>query len=254
MRATAPALDVLHLADSHLRAADRRRLHFLEVLADRIPPVDLIVMTGDMIENDSGIDPLLKALEPLKARYGKAFVLGSHDYFQSEFKLPIKYLLGRQTEIKAPLADTQRMVHGLTAAGWIDMSNRTEILDTPLGQIRLTGVDDPYLKRHRTEHIARGREVLAIGLTHSPDVVTPYILNGFDLVVAGHTHGGQLRAPFKGALVTNSKLPTALAAGVHRIGHSALHVSPGLGTSEHMRVRFLCRPEVTVLHLRPIDN
>ncbi len=93
--------------------------------------------------------------------------------------------------------------------------------------------------------------MLALGLVHSPDVVTEWVLNGFDLIVAGHTHGGQLRLPLKGALVSYSSLPAPRASGLSRVGDGWLHVSPGLGTSKFTPVRFLCRPEATLLQLRP---
>lgn len=246
-----PPLRILHLADSHLRSKDRARLDFLASLPDRIGPLDLILMTGDMIENDSGIDPLLDLLARFDARYGKAYVLGSHDYYQSVFKFPFKYLGAIEPKIEAPLADTERMEKGLQEQGWICLTNRSARIEGPHGPILLTGVDDPYLGRHRTDHIARSDETLAIGVMHAPNLVSLYALKGFDLAVAGHTHGGQLRLPFFGALVTNSRLPTALAAGVAQIGGMALHVSPGLGVSEHMQIRFLCRPEVTILDLEP---
>lgn len=245
-----PPLEVLHLSDAHLTGEDTQRVDFIRSLADRMPEPDLILMTGDMIEGDDGIDPLLHALEPLKARYGKACVFGSHDYYRSRFRVPIKYLTGKETKPDTEPTDVQRMLNGLKDQDWIDLTNRSETIAAPFGRILLSGVDDPYLKRHRTEHIRREDAVLAIGLTHAPNVVSTFMLAGYDLVVAGHTHGGQLRAPFFGALVTNSPLPAALAAGPRRIGRSVLHVSPGIGTSRYTRIRFLCPPEVTLLSLR----
>jgi predicted MPP superfamily phosphohydrolase len=113
-------------------------------------------------------------------------------------------------------------------------------------------VDDPYLGRHSTSHIARAEgECAAIALVHAPDVVSEWALNGFDLIVGGHTHGGQLRLPGWGSLVTNCRLPNALSQGLHRIGHTWLHVSPGLGQSRFSPIRFWCRPEATLLRLVP---
>jgi predicted MPP superfamily phosphohydrolase len=86
---------------------------------------------------------------------------------------------------------------------------------------------------------------------HAPDVVSEWFLTGFDLVLAGHTHGGQVRIPGIGALVTNCSLPTALAGGLHRIHGGWLHVSPGLGTGKYSPIRFACPPEATLLHLEP---
>jgi predicted MPP superfamily phosphohydrolase len=252
VRPGAPALTLLHLSDAHLRAKDRRRRAFLERLPDAIPVPDLILMTGDMIEDDSGIEPVLELLSRMPARYARAFIFGSHDYYQAVPRLPFKYLLSKdEPKFDAPFADTEGFRDGLVAQGWLDLNNRTEIVDSPHGRIRLAGVDDPYLRKHSLDHIERGEEALAIGLMHAPDVVSDFALHGFDVLVAGHTHAGQLRAPFIGALVTNSKLPNALASGVNRIGTTSLHVTPGLGTSAYMQFRFLARPEVTILRLDP---
>jgi predicted MPP superfamily phosphohydrolase len=77
--------------------------------------------------------------------------------------------------------------------------------------------------------------------------------DGFALLLAGHTHGGQVRVPFYGALTTNCDLPHSMARGLHRWPNSDawLHVSAGLGTHPTAPVRFACRPEATVLTLIP---
>jgi predicted MPP superfamily phosphohydrolase len=253
-RPDAPGLRILHISDSHLTRKDRHRAAYLQRLPALVGEVpDLVLATGDMIEDDSGIDLLLDSLDHYEAKLGKFYVLGSHDYFRAEFKLPTKYFTGRKAPVPARRADTARLEEGLAALGWRVLTNRTEHVEAPGGgQIRLAGVDDPYLRWQRTGHIERAAgEKLAIGLVHSPDVVSDYLLHGFDLVVGGHTHGGQVRAPFVGALVTNCSLPRALAAGLHRIGNGWLHVTPGLGTSRFTPIRFLCRPEAAILEIVP---
>jgi predicted MPP superfamily phosphohydrolase len=90
-------------------------------------------------------------------------------------------------------------------------------------------------------------------VVHSPDPAPELVALGYDLVVAGHTHGGQVRIPFVGALVTNSHVPRGLSMGLIRMGPSYLHVSPGMGTSKYAPFRFLCRPEATLLELRKRD-
>ncbi len=79
-----------------------------------------------------------------------------------------------------------------------------------------------------------------------------FAADGYDLVLAGHTHGGQLRVPGVGALVTNCGLDRSRARGVSRWGsHMWLHVSAGLGTSPFAPVRFACPPEASLLTLVP---
>ncbi|MFN2490591.1 MAG: metallophosphoesterase [Actinomycetota bacterium] len=253
LHAGAPALRVLHLSDMHMRAGDRKLVAWLKALPDVLgEPPDLILSTGDMIEENAGIDLLLEALTPLEARLGRLYVLGSHDYYVSAFKAYTKYFDADKSPVKTRPADTMRLEKGLRSKGWIPLANTTHVMETTHGRLRLAGVDDPYLKRHRTEHIERcNDEVLAIGLVHAPDVVSEWILAGFDLVVAGHTHGGQVRLPGIGALVTNCSLPNALAGGLTPIGAGWLHVSPGLGAGKYSPIRFACRPEATLLELAP---
>jgi predicted MPP superfamily phosphohydrolase len=247
------SLTVLHISDAHMRGDQHRKQAFLRSLPKAIGATpDLVVATGDMIDDDSGIDPVLECMALLEARLGRFFVLGSHDYFQSKYRPPTKYFVKKSDLVVVAKTDIGRMTSSLSEQGWIDLTNRTEMLDTAEGRLRMAGVDDPYLGKERTGHIERAAdEAIAIGLVHAPDVVAEWILNGFDLVVAGHTHGGQVRFPGAGALVTNSSLPTALAAGPTRVGDAWLHVSPGVGSSRFAPIRFLCRPEVTLLELRP---
>src|SRR5699024_5024131 len=92
-----------------------------------------------------------------------------------------------------------------------------------------------------------------IGIMHSPEPrnLDRFTDDGYELLLAGHTHGGQLRVPFYGALVTNCGLDRARARGLSRNGHAFLHVSAGLGTSPYAPVRFACPPEATLLTLTP---
>lgn len=242
---------ILHISDTHLRAGDRKLLEFMAALPSRLPETpDLVLVTGDLIEGDSGIDPIVEALAPLEARLGRFYVLGSHDYYTSKGPSYTKYFKKEHLPVSAPRNDTRKLEDGLQEKGWVALTNRTEVLETSRGSIRLAGVDDPHLHLHETGHIeTAATDALAIGLVHAPDVVSEWVLNGFDLVVAGHTHGGQVRIPGMGALVTNSSLPAGLAAGLERVGPTWLHVSPGLGNGHYTPIRFGCRPEATFLRL-----
>lgn len=245
---------VLHVSDTHMTGRRQRLRTWLLDLPDRVGEIpDMVLATGDLIEDDSGIDGVVEALGALRAHYGCFYVLGSHDYFQSKFQAYTKYFTGRRP-VNAPRADTARLEAGLKEAGWKSLTNATEVVDTDGGRVRVTGVDDPYIHRDRTDHIRRGPDdVLALGLVHAPDVVSEYALAGYDLVVAGHTHGGQVRLPGVGAVVTNCTLPTSLAGGLNRVGNTWLHVSPGLGSGRFAPIRFNCRPEATLLRFRPAD-
>jgi predicted MPP superfamily phosphohydrolase len=246
-----PELTLLHVSDTHLDSSNQARIRWLSELPDRLGLTpDLVLATGDLIQDNSGIEPLVELLAPLEARLGRFFVFGSHDYYQASFQSYAKYWTGKRTP-RAPHADSDQLRDSLQNKGWVQLHNQSEVIETPAGRVRLTGVDDPYLGRHKTDHIERdARDVCAIGLMHSPEIVSEFVLAGFDLILAGHTHAGQVRVPFVGALVTNCSLPLPLAGGPHRIGDSWLHVSPGLGTGKFSPIRFNCRPEATLLRLR----
>lgn len=253
VRPGTPPLSILHVSDTHLRAKDERRAAWVQSLPHRLGGVpDLVLATGDFIEDNSGVSRVVSVLNALEARLGRFYVLGSHDYYVSRFRPPTSYFARHHTPIKAPRADTHSLETGLQEKGWIPLTNTAHVIDTPAGQVRVAGVDDPYLNRHSTDHIKRDPDdVAAIALVHAPDVVSEWILAGFDLVLGGHTHGGQVRMPGVGALVTNCDLPTELASGLHRIGHGWLHVTSGIGAGRFTPIRFACRPEATLLQLVP---
>lgn len=250
-----PSLNILHISDTHLRAGNRKLRAWLEHLPDEMEATpDLVLATGDMIDHSSGIDPLVKSLEGLQGRLGRYYVLGSHDYYQSTVRGFARGMVRLYRKAREPVVirhnDTERLEANLAASGWVSLMNTTHFVETPEGRVRLTGIADPFMKRHITDHIERTAEdAAAIGLVHSPEVVSEWSLAGYDLVLAGHTHGGQVCIPGWGALVSNSSLPPPMAAGLTRVGNMWLHVSPGLGTSRFAPIRFARPPEATLLRL-----
>lgn len=247
---------VLHISDAHLTPTQRWKVEWVRSLAALQP--DFVVNTGDSLAHPDAVAPMLEALEPLLGIPG-AFVPGSNDYFAPRWKNPARYLL----------PDDGKRVHGdplpyrelrdaMAAAGWTDCAHtRSTVKIGPL-EVELAGVDDPHIKQDRYDRIAgpvAGGVDLALGLVHSPEprVLERFAADGFDLVLCGHTHGGQLRVPGYGALVTNCGLDTRRARGLSRWddGRMWLQVSAGLGTSPFAPVRFACPPEATLLTLTP---
>ena len=242
-------LTVLHLSDLHMTAADARRVAFLERLAAE--PVDLVVLTGDMLGEPAGLGPVLDALGRFRPRLGAVAVLGSNDYWAPRFRNPLTYFMGPSSRRgrSSPRNPWRELVDGLEARGWTVLSNRRG----QLGDIELAGLDDPHIRRDdpATAVPANGdaRPRLRLGVVHSPyrRALDAFAGNGYDLVLAGHTHGGQVCLPGVGALVTNCDLPRDRVRGLSRWGSSWLHVSAGLGTSKYAPFRFACRPEASLL-------
>ena len=242
-------LTVLHLSDLHMTTSDARRVAFLERLAAE--PVDLVVLTGDMLGEPAGLGPVLDALGRFRPRLGAVAVLGSNDYWAPRFRNPLTYFMGPSSRRgrSSPRNPWRELVDGLEARGWTVLSNRRG----QLGDIELAGLDDPHIRRDdpATAVPANGdaRPRLRLGVVHSPyrRALDAFAGNGYDLVLAGHTHGGQVCLPGVGALVTNCDLPRDRVRGLSRWGSSWLHVSAGLGTSKYAPFRFACRPEASLL-------
>jgi predicted MPP superfamily phosphohydrolase len=259
-----PDLRVLHLSDLHLTPGQHRKVEWIRSLAALDP--HMLVDTGDNMASADAVPPLLHALEPFLGLPG-AFVMGSNDYYGPKPKNPARYLTPdarhrRITEHERLPAD--ELAIALRAAGWKDLTNRRDAVEVDGRTVALVGVDDPHLDRDRFPAV-RGHHHpadLHLGVTHAPyrRVLDAMHADGTDLVLAGHTHGGQLCLPGWGALVTNCDLDTRRAKGLHGWpgprpdepwGEEStwLNVSAGLGTSPYAPVRFACRPEATLLTL-----
>jgi uncharacterized protein len=253
----AEPLRILHISDAHLTPGRKRLMSWIRSLDDLDP--DLVVNTGDSIAHPQSVRYLLDSLGPLLDRPG-AFVLGSNDMYAPTPKNPMRYMRGPSYlwhERKDPDLPWEKLRDGMVAAGWLDLDNQRGKLTIGGLDIALAGVHDSHIKRDRYEHIAGSADPAAglrIGVMHSPEprLLDRFTADGYDLLLAGHTHGGQLCLPWYGTLVTNCGLDRKRARGLHRHpadGQAWLHVSAGLGTSPWAPARFACRPEASLLTL-----
>ncbi|MDG4833899.1 metallophosphoesterase [Solwaraspora sp. WMMD1047] len=253
--ADAEPLRILHLSDLHMMPEQRRKQRWVASLAATDP--DLVVVTGDNMADPDAVPGTLRALQPLLDFPG-AFVFGSNDYRGPVWKNPLSYLLPEREYVQGVELPYEDLRDVLTGAGWADLNNARTTVKAGGRTIELVGVDDPHVERDDYPAVA-GRVSpaadLALGLTHSPEprILDQMAADGFELLLAGHTHGGQVCLPFFGALVTNCELPRSMAKGLHRWPDSTawLHVSAGLGTHPTAPIRFACPPEATLLTLIP---
>jgi hypothetical protein len=257
-------LRVLHLSDLHLTPGQRRKQAWVRDLGSLRP--DLVVNTGDNIAHRDSVPVLLEALGDLLSVPG-VFVFGSNDYYSPTLRNPVRYLLPddgtRHVDSdRLPYEDLRR---AFKAAGWLDLTNRRDVITVDGTSLAFAGVDDPHLSYDDLDAIAGPADPSAdvrVGVAHAPylRVLDQLAADGYDAIFAGHTHGGQVCVPGVGALTTNCDLEPARARGLHRHpaesrpgdpGSSWLHVSAGLGTSPYAQIRLACRPEATLLTLMP---
>jgi predicted MPP superfamily phosphohydrolase len=210
------------------------------------------VVTGDILGEPEAVDAAVEALRPLRGRLASYYVLGSNDYYAPQPLNYMAYFAKRRRHRAGKRGRAEDLRARLDADGWTYLANQRASLSRDRLRVEVVGLDDPHIERHDLR-VAPRRDPAAVGLAvvHSPDPVPELAALGYDLILCGHTHGGQVRMPFVGALVTNSTIPTRLCMGLSRLGPAYLHVSPGLGTSKYAPFRFLCRPEATVLELTP---
>lgn len=262
-------LRVLQVSDIHMVSGQRKKQRWLQSLAGLRP--DFVVNTGDNLSDPEAVPEALDALGPLMEFPG-TYVFGSNDYYGPKLRNPARYLLekangrhglnGNPPVVGALHNPWQGLRDAFDAAGWVGLNNARGRLKLDGVEIALTGVDDPHIRRDRYDEVAGGPEEgadFSLAVVHAPylRVLDAFTADRYPLILAGHTHGGQLRVPFYGALVTNCDLDPERARGLsdHRAsGHrSYLHVSAGCGTNRYTPVRFACPPEATLLTLTAWD-
>ena len=233
-----PELDgfrILHLSDLHLGTlspAGRALERAVAWAAERSP--DLGAITGDLVRRPDGREALERALARLPARHGIVAVLGNHDV--DDARDPFS----RPTD----LAD-------LHAAGALLLRDEARTFEVAGARVQVVGVDPAAYKNGSSRPVERADPSadLRILLCHYPEVVRRLPPGVFQLVLAGHYHGGQICVPTPWGKLRLKDVRGSYWEGLFATRAAALHVSRGLGTS-FVPFRLLARPEATVLTLR----
>jgi predicted MPP superfamily phosphohydrolase len=256
---------VLHVSDAHMAPWQHRKQDWMAGLVDLRP--DLVVNTGDNMGHVDGLRGLRRAFAPLRGIPG-VFVHGSNDHASPTPRNPLKYFTGPSRHvIETEPLDTDALDAFFTDdLGWADLNNAATSLDVAGARIDAFGVSDAHRRWDRLdalpdalEELRDGEAVTTIGVTHAPyrRVLDAFTEFGADAIFAGHTHGGQVRVPFYGALVANCDIPLRQARGLSTWSHRGrgvpLNVSAGLGHSIYAPVRFACRPEASLVVLTAED-
>lgn len=217
---------LVHLGDLHVRRWSRVEERLVAAVRSLAP--DLILLSGDYSAVPGSYEDLVRTFRELAAVAPLYAALGN-----AEFIRPVHKRL---------------RLKGLT---WLDDDDRAlSVRGTPL---RVYGIR-PGSERNFWQHGRKTRPAeLGVVLYHFPDFAPKLDVAPYDLMLCGHTHGGQVRLPLFGALVSMSRAGTAYAEGVFRAGERTAVVTRGVGCESYglPRVRFLCPPEVVVVDLVP---
>lgn len=248
---------ILHVSDFHMLPNQKLKQKWVASL-DALDP-DLVINTGDNLGSDKAVPSVLAALGPLLNRPG-AFVFGTNDYFAPRPVNPLKYLTGKKRKPSRVELPWRGMRAAFIEHGWQDATHaRLEFVAGGV-KVALSGVDDPHHELEDYSQIAGAPNAdadIAIGLSHSPEphVLDAFAEDGYDLVLSGHTHGGQVCLPGGKAIVTNCGIDRSRASGLSRWTEKTwLHVSNGLGTSPYAPVRLFCRPSATLIEVMERDS
>jgi predicted MPP superfamily phosphohydrolase len=220
---------IAFLTDTHV-APIMRPAFYREAVAQvaRFDP-DLVLLGGDFVSRNRDIKLMTELLlTGLTARDGVYAVLGNHDYWS------------RGDEVQS----------AMEACGVVFLTNRNVSIRRGIDRLQLLGIDEIY---RGTPDVGAAFHNLdpactTLAVSHHPDVIDQLEGRVVDLLVCGHTHGGQIRLPFFGAIVVPSAHEDEFASGFHRVGNVLMYVSRGLGSIPPLRI--LCRPEVATFVLR----
>ena len=227
-------LTVVQVSDIQISESYTTR-HFQKVV-DRIISLepDILLFTGDLYENYAAYhddENLIAQLSQIQPRYGKFAIWGNRDYGGGAAR--------QYSQI-------------MEAAGFALLENEAVTISTDNGeQLLLAGLDDALLGEPDIQPVLAqyppDEYPCSVLMLHEPDLADQYAEDGFDLMLAGHSHGGQVDVPFLPSLTTS--LAEKYQKGLYQLNEdTALYVNRGIGTS-HYPVRFGVPPEVTVLYL-----
>jgi uncharacterized protein len=240
-------LKILHLSDLHLSAPESpAKISFLQKITEE--DYDLIFFTGDIFENYSGIQYATSLLTK-QPRLGAYAVLGNHDYY--DYKLFHKTFgkVWKHYRHPSQYRDVAPLVEALEIAGIQVLRNAKVAL--PTHGLSIIGIDYPGISPARLKEMAYSvpKEHLLLALFHMPRKLTHMSDAGIHMAFGGHTHGGQIRVPGVGALITDSELKRHEASGLTKRDNTLFHISRGISADPRTNFRLFCPPAATVIEV-----
>jgi uncharacterized protein len=262
VRETWPDLSIVHISDLHVRRSDQRLLRAQRAALSGLQP-DIVAVTGDVCEKVEDIELLIDLLRQARPRLGTFIVLGNHEHnahlpeqLREQHKRGWRRFISNLLRIVAPRLrsdgddEAHAMADALEQAGFTVLHNAGVRVQDGDKSLWIAGCDSAWAGHADmlAAMAGRGADEPCLALIHEPDLAFEAHGLGADLILAGHTHGGQVRLPLLGALYTLRMDPRiSIAAGFQRIEAALLHITTGLGHT--IPLRFGCPPEVAWLEV-----
>lgn len=236
---------ILHLSDLHLSYPETGKLDFLEKVTNL--DFDFVVITGDVFENFTGIQFATSLLKK-RPRLGAYAVLGNHDYFNYSMFNKIVGRIHRPLRHPKVYRDVAPMVEALTRAGYTVLRNQACTHDEG---VHVVGIDYPGIHPSVLKELSAQAPdgYMILNLFHTPKHLREIEKSGAHLALGGHTHGGQIRLPGIGAIITDSELARHEASGLVRRGDTIFHISRGLSADPRSNFRLFCPPAATIVEV-----
>lgn len=240
-------LRIAHLTDLHLTGKIGKEFYAEVVRLTNAFEPDIIALTGDIAEKPECLKWIQPLFCELNASAGKFFILGNHDFLLDEPRGVLDFFrrsVGMKSNYDSE-DDSKGLRNALRQAGFVDLGGRSERIEIGGVRLLLAGNELPW--HGPAPELPPVDEAFRLLLAHTPDLFPWAQQQQFDLMLAGHNHGGQICLPLIGALVSPSQYGVRYAAGMFRQGPTFLHVGRGIG-GEHL-LRWNCPPELTLLVL-----
>jgi predicted MPP superfamily phosphohydrolase len=263
-----PKLSIVHISDMHVRAGDMRLFRAQKAALEAIGTPDLLCVTGDVCEKVADIHLVVDLLRTVQPRLGTFVVLGNHEHnaplplrLKEQHRRGWRKALGATMRLIAPRLrsdgddEGHAMADALREAGITVLHNQGRRVQSDDQSLWIAGCDSAWAGHADMLSAMSGRrpDEACLALIHEPDMAFEAREQGADLILAGHTHGGQVQLPWLGALYTLKMDPRiAIASGFQAIGEGLLHITAGLGHT--IPLRFGCPPEVVWLECEPADE
>jgi predicted MPP superfamily phosphohydrolase len=197
-------------------------------ISNQLEP-DLVVLTGDIVDKAKCLGWLPQTLGRLQSKLGRFYVLGNHD---------------RRVQ------DSAALRRAIEECGFAPLGGRWHRVEIPGGCLWLCGNELPWFRgaESLSSVLPSDRDAPRVLLAHTPDQFVWAKSRNIDLMLAGHCHGGQIRLPMIGPIITPSRFGVRFASGIFEIGELTMHVSRGICGDDPIRLN--CPPEVSVIVLR----